>query len=206
MNDTLNETYTNVTLRPGPNVTYCDLKDVRKAFAVYYPYLSLVICIFGSVTNVLNICVLTSKQMRCPTNLILTALAFANLLVMVEYIPFVFLYNENKAFASHFTYSLAVFISFHAVFTQAFHFISCCLTVILAIWQYIAVKFPQNNNKWCSNNRTKITILLTYVLCSIVCVPLNLSLTISGKAVNVDDNGKLSKNKSMPNVTIYVTR
>ncbi|RZC39215.1 7TM GPCR Srw and/or 7tm 1 domain containing protein [Asbolus verrucosus] len=188
------------------NVTYCDFKDIRKAFLVYYSYLSLIICIFGSVTNVLNICVLTTKQMRCPTNLILTGLALANLMVMLEYIPFVFLYTENKAYVSHFTYNLAVFIIFHAWFAQAFHFISCCLAVILAIWQYIAVKFPQNNNKWCSNKRTKITLSLTYALCMVVCIPLNLSLKIWERQVPIDENGKILPKNKVPfaNGTIYV--
>lgn len=100
---------------------YCDLKTFSLSFRIYYSYLSLFICIFGSITNVLNICVLTTKQMRCPTNMILTGLAVADLLVMLEYIPFVLLFNENRTYAFHFTYSLAVYVVFHALFTQV-----CC--------------------------------------------------------------------------------
>lgn len=190
----------------GQNVTYCDFKEIKKSFLPYHNYLSLIICVFGSITNVLNIYILTSKPLRSPTNLILTGLALANLLVMMEYVPFVFLYNENKAYASHFTYNLAVFIIFHALFTQAAHSISCFLSVILAVWQYIAVKFPQNNNKWCSNQRTKITILLTYILCLIVCIPLNVSLKISKTEVRVDDDGKIVRKHepATDNATVYL--
>ncbi|NP_001308594.1 sex peptide receptor [Tribolium castaneum] len=189
------------------NVTYCDLMSVKKTFSVYHNYLSVIICIFGSVTNVLNICVLTTKPMRCPTNMILTGLALANLLVILDYLPFVFLYNGDKAYAFHFTYNLAVFVIFHAWFAQSFHFISCCLTVVLAIWQYIAIKFPQNNSKWCSNKVTKITILLTYILCPVICIPLNVSLKIWEKQVPVDENEKIQKTAKTGthNATIYVT-
>lgn len=186
------------------NVTYCDLLHVKKTFSVYHNYLSVIICIFGSVTNVLNICVLTRKPMQCPTNSILTGLAFANLLVTLEYLPFVFLYNGNKEYAYHFTYNLAVFVFFHAWFAQSFHFISCCLTVILAVWQYIAIKFPQNNSKWCSNKRTKITILLTYIFCAVICVFLTLSLKIHTTKRPVDENEKFDKNGTV-NATLYVT-
>ncbi|XP_068903639.1 G-protein coupled receptor dmsr-1-like [Tenebrio molitor] len=191
----------------SPNVTYCDLKDVRNAFSPYYTYLSLIICVFGSVTNVLNICVLTTKQMRCPTNMILTALALANLLVMLEYIPFVFLFNDGRKFAWHYTYNLAVFVIFHALFTQAFHFISCVLAVLLAIWQYIAVKYPQNNNKLCSNVRTKITLTCTFLLCPLVCIPLKMSLKIVKKPVSITETGEMlprpAPNSS--NTTVFVS-
>ena len=51
----------------------------------------MVVCIFGTLFNVANILVLTHKDMRTnPINLILTGIAVADCLVMVEYIPFTF--------------------------------------------------------------------------------------------------------------------
>ncbi|CAG9761027.1 unnamed protein product [Ceutorhynchus assimilis] len=72
------------------NVTslYCDLNSFSKKYEDIHGPLSFVVCVFGSIANVLNICVLTTKDMRWPTNLILTGLAIADLLVMLEYIPF----------------------------------------------------------------------------------------------------------------------
>lgn len=47
------------------------------------------ICIFGTIANVLNIIVLTRKDMnKTPINTILKWLAVADMFIMIEYIPF----------------------------------------------------------------------------------------------------------------------
>ncbi|KAJ8966880.1 hypothetical protein NQ317_000307 [Molorchus minor] len=190
------------------NTPYCDLEQFSKNFKGYHMYLSIFVCTFGSILNALNIFVLSTKQMRCPTNFILTSLAVADVLVMLEYIPFAYLHDKSTTSPHYFTYSFAAFIIFHALFTQSFHFISCCITIILAVWRYIAVKFPQNNAKWCNSKRTKITIFLTYVLCPFICIPLFLSIDITRMNVLVDGTGKMVSRPSanqtgLKNVTIY---
>ena len=59
---------------------------------VYLPlhgYLALIVCSIGTVFNILNILVFTHKDMRSnPINLILTGIAAADCLVLIEYIPF----------------------------------------------------------------------------------------------------------------------
>jgi len=47
------------------------------------------ICIFGTIANILNVIVLTKKDMaKAPINKILKWLAVADMFVMIEYIPF----------------------------------------------------------------------------------------------------------------------
>lgn len=190
------------------NITYCDLEQFSKDFKSYHMYLSLFVCIFGSILNILNIFILSTKQMRCPTNCILTSLAVADVLVMLEYIPFAYLHDKSTTSSHYFTYNFAAFIIFHALFTQSFHFISCCITIILAVWRYIAVKFPQNNAKWCSNERTKATILLTYILCPFICIPLFLSIDITKMNAFINGEGKVIfkpklNQTNLRNATIY---
>ena len=49
----------------------------------------MVVCILGTLFNIANILVLTHKDMKMnPINMILTGIAVADCLVMVEYIPF----------------------------------------------------------------------------------------------------------------------
>ena len=43
----------------------------------------------GTLFNLANILVLTHKDMRNPVNMILTGIAVADCLVMIEYIPFI---------------------------------------------------------------------------------------------------------------------
>lgn len=132
-------------------------------------------------------------------------------MVMLEYIPFAsheYLDTKGRTFCSHYTYKWAVFTVFHALFTQVFHFISCCLTVILAVWRYIALTYPQNNKIWCSSKRTIYTIIFTYLVCPLVCLPVFLSLKVQPVQKLCDQHHHmLPKNHNATqsfNETIYV--
>lgn len=131
-------------------------------------YASLLVCLFGSIANILNIAVLTRKEMRTPTNIILTGLAIADLCVMLDYLPFS--YQSIKG-GGNFTYSYAAYMLFHAHFSQLCHTASIWLTVILAVWRYIAVAYPQKNRDWCHMRTTVITIISIYILCPVILIP-----------------------------------
>lgn len=182
---------------------YCDLKVFAKSYEPIHGVLSFCVCIFGSVANILNICVLTTKEMRWPTNFILTGLAVADLLVMLEYIPFTFqrYMLENRKHVDNYSYNWAVFTIFHAHFTQVFHFISCCLTVILAIWRYLAITNPHNSRYWCEVTKTFYVIVATYVLCPLICSPLFMSLKIVPYNQTCDSNNMMIDKQDIANFT-----
>ncbi|XP_050310205.1 G-protein coupled receptor dmsr-1-like [Anthonomus grandis grandis] len=183
---------------------YCDLTDFSKKYELIHGPLSFSVCIFGSVANVLNISVLTTKEMRWPTNLILTGLAIADLLVMLEYIPFTihrYLNVEGKKYIDNYSYNWASFTIFHALFSQVFHFVSCCLTVILAIWRYMAITSHHSSRIWCDIRRTFLTIVITYLCCPVVCTPLFLSLKIVPYNQTCDHNGRILNKKDLLNHT-----
>ncbi|KMQ93627.1 neuromedin-u receptor 1-like protein, partial [Lasius niger] len=123
---------------------YCDgaIRDLATQYKNYHGYASLIVCCFGTLTNILNIIVLTRKDTKAaPINRILTGLAVTDALVMLEYIPFAiykyFVLPERRIFP----YGWAVFVLFHMHFTQLFHTISIALTLTLAVWRYIAISF-----------------------------------------------------------------
>lgn len=165
-----NSTYKNIVQN---NSVYCDLKNFHNSYAAIHGHLSLIVCVFGSIANILNVCVLTTKNMRLPTNLILTGLAVADLLVMLEYIPFASynMFDKTKHSPSHYSYDWALFLIWHAHLTQTFHFVACCLTVMLAVWRYLAITYPQKSKIWCSNERTLNFIIATPFLCILVIAP-----------------------------------
>lgn len=124
--------------------TYCNsiyldyADDYKKDF---HGYISMIICIFGTMANLANMAVLTRKDMvGAPINRVLTGLAFADMLVMVEYIPFVYYHNIIFQSRRDFTYLGALFILFHMNFSNILHTISICLTIALATWRYIAIR------------------------------------------------------------------
>ncbi|CAG0913680.1 unnamed protein product [Notodromas monacha] len=149
----------------------------------FHGYLSLVICILGTIMNMLNIIVLTRKEMESPTNSILTGLAAADMLVMLEYIPYachVYIFND-RPLESRLSYAWSAFVMFHAHFSQIFHTISIWLTVTLAVWRYIAVRFPQRNRMWCDMKSAAAAITSAFVFSPILCIPSFLMFSIHRK-------------------------
>lgn len=180
---------------------YCNLAVFQANMRAAHGYLSLIVCIFGSIANILNICVLTTREMRIPTNFILTGLAVSDLLVMLEYIPFASHVYINSSHArkhvEYFSYPWAVYTYFHALFTQVCHFNSCCLTVMLAVWRYIALNKPQMNKIWCHPYRTKLAIFASTVLCPFICTPIFLGSNIRGLQHAAYENGTMVAEKDL---------
>ncbi|XP_057660582.1 G-protein coupled receptor dmsr-1-like [Diorhabda carinulata] len=192
---------------------YCDLARFQKNYEELHGPLSIIVCVLGSIANILNICVLSRKEMRCSTNLILTGLAVADLLVMIEYIPFSYhgyFDLEKRKYANYFTYNWAIFMIFHATFSLLFHFVSCCLTVILALWRYLTIKNPPITKFWCDLRKTLLVIIFTYLLCPLICFPLYLSYQVLPLNRTTDVNEKLinveSNETKIHYSTIYVVQ
>lgn len=135
----------NMSSRPVSVMTQCycsgPMREVLLSYKSVHGYLSLIVCIFGTVANALNVAVLTRKDMAsAPINRILTALAIADMLVMLEYIPYVCYAYLVLPGELNMPYKWAVFVLFHSHFTQVLHTISIGLTLVLAIWRYIAIR------------------------------------------------------------------
>lgn len=220
INETMtnNDTTTNGTVDTGKSsgkLSYkCGdgLDHFHTGYFQVHGYVSLLVCLFGSVANILNIAVLTRREMSSPTNAILTGLAVADLLVMLEYIPYAcHTYIFHRPRRDQFTYGWAAFVLFHANFAQVFHTIAIWLTVTLAVWRYIAVAHPQKNRELCSFNRTIIAIAGAYIICPIICIPLYLASSVKPKISLLDGEGEsfdIAKNNgSIPeevtNTTLY---
>lgn len=180
---------------------YCgqSTTDFHNTYVLMHGYISVLVCVFGSVANTLNIAVLTRREMVSPTNSILTGLAVADLLVMLEYIPFAFhMYwpAEGRPYRERYSYPWACFVYFHSIFAQTCHTISIFLTVILAVWRYIAIAYPQTNRRWCNMSITTYTIVATYIICPLICLPILSIQTIGEKYELLTANGYQVKNSS----------
>nr|XP_016935036.1 sex peptide receptor [Drosophila suzukii] len=176
---------------------YCGsgMDNFHTSYKNMHGYVSLVVCILGTIANTLNIIVLTRREMRSPTNAILTGLAVADLAVMLEYIPYTihdYILTDSLPREEKLSYSWACFIKFHSIFAQVLHTISIWLTVTLAVWRYIAVGYPQKNRVWCGMRTTIITITTAYVVCVLVVSPsLYLITAITEYVDQLDMNGKV---------------
>ncbi|XP_049546665.1 G-protein coupled receptor dmsr-1-like isoform X3 [Anopheles darlingi] len=192
------------------HLLYCGkaLDDFHTSYAKVHGMVCLLVCIFGSIANTLNIVVLTRREMRSPTNAILTGLAIADLLVMLDYmpyavnsVPYLRLSREQRL-----TYGWAWYIMFHSIFAQICHTISIWLTVTLAIWRYIAVAYPQRNRQWCDMSKTLAAIFSSYVVCPFLAIPIYLSFSIQSNVELLGSDGNLllrDTNDTGRNVTLF---
>ncbi|KAH8296457.1 hypothetical protein KR054_006483 [Drosophila jambulina] len=183
-----------VTNMSQPHYCGTGIDDFHTNYKYFHGYFSLIVCILGTIANTLNIIVLTRREMRSPTNAILTGLAVADLAVMLEYIPYTvhdYILSARLPREEQLSYSWACFIKFHSVFPQVLHTISIWLTVTLAVWRYIAVSYPQRNRIWCGMRTTLITIATAYVVCVLVVSPwLYLVTAIAKFLETLDASGK----------------
>ncbi|XP_038215724.1 sex peptide receptor-like [Zerene cesonia] len=193
------------------SVAYClpGGLDFQRVYVKIHGYIALVICILGSIANSVNIAVLSRKEMTSSTNSILTALAVADLLVMLDYIPFALhIYIKIGTELNRNSYAWAVFVYFHSIFSQTFHTISIWLTITLAVWRFIAIKFPQKNRTLCNKRNTSIAIAVAYAVCPIACLPIYFAMNIQevprtdGKT-NVTMNETISSNTSEVREPMY---
>lgn len=183
-------------------VAYCDPggPNFQRIYVKFHGYIALIICLLGSVANSVNIAVLSRKEMISSTNSILTALAFADLLVMIDYIPLALhIYTNIAEPLNRNSYAWALFVYFHSIFSQTFHTISIWLTITLAVWRFVAIKFPQKNKTLCNRTNTNIAIAVAYIVCPVVCLPIYFAMTIQELPGHNDDNS----NSTTMNVTNF---
>lgn len=96
------------------------LHKIRRSVHLVHGFLSLIICVAGCLANIVNIVVLSRRELRRNAiNRILCSLAVADFLLMLEYIPFachMYLF-PGRSLQSFYSYPWAVFVLFHAHFT-----------------------------------------------------------------------------------------
>ncbi|XP_030763317.1 FMRFamide receptor-like [Sitophilus oryzae] len=154
---------------------------------VYHCHCAIAVCLFGIITNSFNIIVLTRKDMAsAPINRILTALAWADMLLMMEYIPFVYYYNVLTEENKEFPFYGAVFIMIHNHFSQIMHTTSICLTLALAIWRYLAIGHMEKNHILCSHKRCTRAIIACFILPVFLCLPQYPTLQIKSIVITED--------------------
>ncbi|KAF2368240.1 7TM GPCR serpentine receptor class w (Srw) [Trinorchestia longiramus] len=156
-------------VQEASQISSCDI-GFRESYGAVHGYLALCICAIGSFTNLLNVVILTRKEMINSTNTILTGLAVVDLLILIEYTGFAYSYVRGK---EHFVeyYSHAAYVLFHAQFTQIAHTISICLAITLAVWRYIAICTPHLNLVLCTIPRSRLAVALAYSISIIITLP-----------------------------------
>ncbi|KAL4226465.1 G-protein coupled receptor [Mactra antiquata] len=143
------------------------------SYGKVHGYISNIVCIFGVLSNILNIIVLTRRHMITPTNCILTALAIADFLTMLTYLVYAtyfYIATEPKWEAGH-SKGWMYFILVHNHFIITCHNMAMWFVVSLAVFRYIFVCHHVIGNRLCSLKRAILTITIIGIATIIVCIP-----------------------------------
>jgi len=99
----------------------------------------------------------------------LLGIALADMLVMVEYIPFIVHRNlldqwtpGGRPRSEVMTWGWTVFVWFHSNFSVVIHNVSVWLTLSLAVWRFIMIRFHAKAPVLCTMRRCWMVILGAY--------------------------------------------
>jgi G protein-coupled receptor 139 len=159
------------------------LEVFMNGYKPYHGFIAAAVCVFGIVANILNIIVLTRRNMISATNCILTGLAVSDGLTMVAYLPyalrFYVLYGTEPTPERN-TLDAIRFMLFFACFSVVVHTVSIWLTVTLAVFRYIFIKYPRRGALLCSLSRAKLAVFLVYLVTLLVCIPNFVTISVQG--------------------------
>jgi len=157
----------------------------------YHGYLASIVCLLGVIANLLNIAVLTRRNMISATNCILTGLAISDALTMAAYLPFALrfyvLYGPETTPERN-TLTAVRFLLFYACFSVVVHTVSIWMTVTLAIFRFIFIRYPRHSATLCSLGRAKVAVFMVYLASLVACIPNLATIDVQGEGTTPDHN------------------
>uniref|UniRef100_A0A183BZI3 G_PROTEIN_RECEP_F1_2 domain-containing protein n=1 Tax=Globodera pallida TaxID=36090 RepID=A0A183BZI3_GLOPA len=131
----------------------------QQSYGQVHPYLAAVLCVVGTLMNAVTVLVLSRPSMRSPVNVLLSAVAVCDIVVMSSYLVFVvhfLLTAASRCEPSDFSYAWALFMAsavkerhaktlkicqiFHAHASVIFHAASIWMTVSLAQIRVLTIR------------------------------------------------------------------
>lgn len=162
------------------------LQTLDSRYKPIHGYLAAIVCVFGVIANILNIIVLTRKNMMSATNIILTGLAISDGLTMAFYFPFAlneYVIHGTQMSPDRNSLESAKYTFCYAIASVILHSISIWLTVTLAVFRYVFIRFPRIGAQYCNVQRAKVAVITVALVVTIVCIPNCLIYTLkSGPA------------------------
>lgn len=154
----------------------------HEIYLEFHGYLCVLVCLFGIITNIINITVLAVKDMRTPTNNFLISLAVSDILTMAMYFPFsIHFYCPPKypdTDPDVFSYGWIIFMIIAIQVFATTHAVAIWLAVSLAGFRFNQIRGPCTRGPLARERRirhVKITIILVCSITVAVLIPNYLS-------------------------------
>ncbi|XP_065209212.1 FMRFamide receptor-like [Planococcus citri] len=147
-------------------------------FMEYYDYnisgyVNITICSTGAILNLFNILVFTKKHMISSANLIFTHLALVDLLILLSCIPYSWInfFQYTHEDYENLTHTRALIYLFLVNIGHTLSYTSVFLTLMLAMWRYIAIVHPLKERYWCNMKTTRNMIIASYIISILLSTP-----------------------------------
>lgn len=143
-------------------------------------------------TNLMIVFVLTQKDMKTPTNVVLTAIAIADIIPILVPVPWlIYLFamgNEKQVLYP----PMACYFYQHSTrsVSEIFYFLSTWLNVLLAVQDYLTACRPNTAKKWCQIKVVILEIVVLTTLAFLLNLPQALKLVF--KPIKFYYNGQLT--------------
>lgn len=153
-------------------------------FSMWHSQLSLVICTIGMLTNSLSIAVLTRKNIRSPSNTILTSLASSDGMKLLVYL--VMASQEDGEHSIN--YSKTFLHLLCANIAMTLHAVSVSLTVTLVIFRYVTINFVGKGIKKYNNKLALKCIFVSSTIAIALCLPAYFVYTVEAVSAMIETN------------------
>ena len=152
-----------------------DRELYERVYHIAYGYGLPTVCVCGFLGNVMNLIILAGKQAQRQlrkteqaANVGLLALAVADLMFCVTAFPSTFLPKDMQ-------FAAKAFLTYYGVYCAAiiniFIMTSTWLTVTMATERYLAICHPLKSRKVLTLRRTKVAIIMVYILSALFNLP-----------------------------------
>ncbi|CAI5452305.1 unnamed protein product [Caenorhabditis angaria] len=148
--------------------------DFQKWYSPIHGYVCVVICMFGILTNLVHVAVLSRPNMRnSAVNCILTAVAVCDIGTMGSYFVYIvhFVLQRDRKCAPTFTHAWLQFLLWHVVLSIALHTTSLWLAVAMAFIRRMTLRVAALNSKWQQPKFAWKLCFVIYLVVFILCVP-----------------------------------
>ena len=145
-------------------------------------YVIPVICVFGIVCNILNLIVLTRKQLKESPYTYLTGLAVTDLGVLtLSFLHSTFSNGYGKEIYGWKIYDAKIFLPIANMLANS----SVWVTVLLTFERFVSVKYPLKAREYCTKQIARRAMAVTYFIALLINIPRFFSLDVL-----VKDDGK----------------
>lgn len=156
----------------GNDSDHTILRGIRN---IFYDYGLPTVCLFGIVGNLLNLAILTRRKLKRSyrtveqaANVCLIGLALSDLLFCTFAFPTTFIPPDKR-------YQEKSFILYYEIYSPAFINVfimaSTWMTVTMATERYIAICHPLNQKLFMTLRKTKLIIVIVYIIAFAFNVP-----------------------------------